>query len=606
MGFFHFIAGFYKNISYQNKLILSYLVFLLLPIVVLSLYSYRKFSEVNTSQSVAITEMYLQQAQTSLDYQLSMMANTAQTLAQQPTLKEIMDQDPAEVPVSQQYIDYTDIRKILNAVGKGPHVNQIRLYVDEDFIYSRNRSYTYNIMDIVKEDWMRMVNEYYAGVYISPVYNFNYAEGSDSPVARITSAIAPIRSDKNMNDIIGFVTVDMLEQDLHGFIEAIALTDNSAAYIVDGNREIICASGNDMQNYKDFLADESFLFQDHIGTSIYHDEYVIGVSDIVWNSWHIVIITPVKDFIANVASLRNNLIALAAGVGVIVYFIAFFYAKYSTRRIRGLANQMSVVEKGNFNVYCTVDSSDEIGELQSAFNTMLRKIQGLMKEQYYLGRNLKGTELKVLQAQINPHFLYNTMDLILWSAKKGNTEQVCDIVLKLSRFYRIALSRGSDFIPLEREIEHVRLYTELQNLRFDKKIQLETNMEPKVRKYNVMKLLLQPIVENAILHGIMNKDDIQGFITISAYLSEPDLCIEIKDNGIGMNHNQLMHLASLENRSDENSLEGSYGLQNIIQRLKVHYDHEASLRFYSTPGKGTTVVVKIAERLCRNESDFPS
>ena len=158
------------------------------------------------------------------------------------------------------------------------------------------------------------------------------------------------------------------------------------------------------------------------------------------------------------------MIVLTIIISVIAFILSYVYAKYSTRRIKTLAKQVQRVENGDLNVSCIVDSDDEIGELQNSFNFMVRRISVLIDERYNLGKNLKDMELRALQAQINPHFLYNTLDLISWKATANGDMETVDIVVKLARFYRLSLSNGSDFLPLSDEAEHVRLFVELTNL----------------------------------------------------------------------------------------------------------------------------------------------
>ena len=276
-----------------------------------------------------------------------------------------------------------------------------------------------------------------------------------------------------------------------------------------------------------------------------------------------------------------------------MYFLSYFYGKQNSKRIKALASQIRVVESGNFNVNCIVDSADEIGDLQASFNYMVRQINNLMKEQYQLGKNLNAMEMRVLQAQINPHFLYNTLDLISWAAKRNDMDAVCDIVLNLSKFYRISLSKGSDYITIANEVEHVRLYVQLQNLRFSKKIELVTEVDKELENYRIMKLLLQPIVENSILHGIANSDKENGVVYLSIKLQNGNIRIVIEDNGIGMDQTTIYRLMTYNEIDIEGQYTGGYGLKNVIGRLKLYYDNKAQINFDSTPGQGTTVTILI-------------
>ena len=224
-----------------------------------------------------------------------------------------------------------------------------------------------------------------------------------------------------------------------------------------------------------------------------------------------------------------------------------------------------------------------------------------MKDQYQLGKNLNAMELKVLQAQINPHFLYNTLDLISWAAKRNDMEEVCNIVIKLSRFYRISLSNGSDYISIANEVEHVRLYVQLQNLRFSKNIELATEVDKELENYRIMKLLLQPIVENSILHGIANSDKENGIISLSVKLYNGMIRIIINDNGIGMDQGTIYRLMTYDEIHNDGQYTGGYGLKNVINRLKLYYDNQARITFESAPGEGTSITIRIPYNTTQTE-----
>ena len=163
-------------------------------------------------------------------------------------------------------------------------------------------------------------------------------------------------------------------------------------------------------------------------------------------------------------------------------------------------------------------------------------MQHMLEEQYQLGCHLKDQELKLLQAKIDPHFLYNTLELITWTAKNKSSDEVCDIVLTLSHYYRISLSKGQDVIPLEKEIQHVALYVQLQNKRFENRIQFITNICPEAYHLYLPKFLLQPLVENSIIHGF---NGIQETISIDVSMNHTYFCITVSDDGIGMSPDTL-------------------------------------------------------------------
>jgi len=556
---FNFIKSMYKNSSYQNKLIVSFFIIILVPIILLSSFSYYQNVQMVKTQSMAISELYLNQVQSAIDAKLNELANAAKTLSRHDTIIEILQKDPDSTPISQQIEDLRDLDIAISSYLSSPTIYDIRLYVNDGFIYSDRNVITYNISSIADAEWAKILDDFYAVVYFTEPYEYTYILNN---TRRIISAIVPIRNPNNFEEIIAIICVDMLEEDIIKLMMAADYTAKGEILIANRNYEPLSIytkvdDESRMKSIKAVIQENSN--RNNVTSVSVVDNYVVGVTSL-WNTWKLISITSMEDLLAAQSDLRFQFVLLVILATIVVYFIAYIYGKHNARRIKSLAKQIRVIESGNFNVNCIVDSADEIGDLQTSFNYMVKKINSLMKEQYLLGKNLNAMEMRVLQAQINPHFLYNTLDLILWAARRNDMKQVCDIVIKLSKFYRISLSNGNDYIDLASEIEHVRLYTELQNLRFAKKINLSVNIDKNIENYKIMKLLLQPIVENSILHGIANSDVEQGEIHISAVLQGEAIQISIIDNGIGMDQDTISRLMTYGEIHDKERI-GGYGLK---------------------------------------------
>lgn len=306
------------------------------------------------------------------------------------------------------------------------------------------------------------------------------------------------------------------------------------------------------------------------------------------NGYKIYSFIPLEELLLDASQLKHQIIIFAFILGLIVYLLAYWTTRHNSRRIKNLALNMELAENGNLDILSVVDSEDEIGSLQHSFNYMIKNTKIMMQEKYKMGQNLKNLELNALQAQINPHFLYNTLDLIYWSCKEAQAETACTIVENLAKFYRISLSKGRTFIPIKTEIQHVLHYINIQNYRFKDTISLTVSIPPEIEDYPIMKLVLQPIIENAIFHGIMEKESKSGKITISAHYEFEEIIIIIHDDGIGMTQEQLSKLFLPDDKKA-----GGYGIYNINERLKLFYGADYGLSFDSQPGEGTNVIIKI-------------
>ena len=253
-------------------------------------------------------------------------------------------------------------------------------------------------------------------------------------------------------------------------------------------------------------------------------------------------------------------------------------------RIRHLSKTVQKVQDGKLETLDEEAGQDEVGQLIGNYNYMIRRIRKLLEEQYQLGQEKKEAELMALQSQINPHFLYNTLDMINWMASKNETENIRDTVLSLARYYKLILNKGRDIITIGLEIELCEAYIAIQQKRYRGKILFELDVEEQIRDYLIPKITLQPLIENAITHGIMEKSSGRGNILISGWEEDDDIFLSVTDDGVGMITGQEM----------EQKHKGSkYGLSNIETRLKLFYNMEKCITFESTQGIGTCVSIRV-------------
>lgn len=244
----------------------------------------------------------------------------------------------------------------------------------------------------------------------------------------------------------------------------------------------------------------------------------------------------------------------------------------------------------------TSDNVDEITELGMSFNIMVGKVRELVDAKMQEQENLKKAELRALQAQINPHFLYNTLDTIIWMVESKRTAQVVDLVRALSRFFRISLSKGEDWITVGDEFEHVASYLAIQKIRYRDILDYQIDVDDAILPATILKLTLQPLVENALYHGIKNKRN-GGMISVRGQRSsDAFIHIEIEDNGIGMPPERLAQVRAALLRDTSGPSEGGYGLINVNQRIRLYYGQRYGLTIASEYGAGTTVSMTIPLR----------
>jgi len=265
--------------------------------------------------------------------------------------------------------------------------------------------------------------------------------------------------------------------------------------------------------------------------------------------------------------------------------------------IKKLHNVTRTITGQDLQALVTTSNVDEITELGISFNLMIGQIRDLLNAKIQEQENLKKAELKALQAQINPHFLYNTLDTIVWMAESNKPDQVIEIVRSLSSFFRIALSKGKDWISLRKELEHVESYLKIQKMRYQDILDYEFEVDQSLLDSTILKLTLQPLVENALYHGIKTKRG-GGMIAISVRRGPlKSVVLEVRDDGVGFTPYKLNQIQETlaEQMGEITMNEGGFGLQNVNKRIKLYYGQQYGLAIQSHYRAGTQVVVTIPE-----------
>ena len=262
--------------------------------------------------------------------------------------------------------------------------------------------------------------------------------------------------------------------------------------------------------------------------------------------------------------------------------------------IKKLHDVTTTITKNDLQALMTSDNVDEITELGMSFNIMIGKIRELLDSKIKEQENLKKAELRALQAQINPHFLYNTLDTIIWMAEDKKTDEVIDIVRALSSFFRISLSKGKDWITIGEEIERTRSYLTIQKMRYRDILDYEIEMDEAVTENTTLKLILQPLVENALYHGIKNKRNGGTIMVRAKQKDETEVVLEVEDNGIGFTSEKLAQAqVGLNDNSGEIRLESGFGIDNVNKRIKLYYGKQYGLSIKSEYQIGTCVTLVI-------------
>ena len=370
--------------------------------------------------------------------------------------------------------------------------------------------------------------------------------------------------------------------------------EGSVSYIVNERDAIVATSDPSLSGIyqldydtikASFMSSNNFIERNILDTKVYAGFYSISNTD-----WFMVTVLPSPPLIHESNRLMIQIALIYAVFLVLALIFANVLAHSITGRLSSVIRQMQTVRHGPPTPMDSPSAHDEIGDLIDTYNYMTRKMDELMKTQAKAAEDLRIAEFNSLQAQINPHFLYNTMDMINWMALQGQTDEISHAVQSLSRFYKLTLSRKKGISTIARELEHITIYVQLQNMRYHDSIELITDIPDELSEYQIPKLTLQPVVENSILHGILEKESKSGTIVITGWMENADVVLLVSDDGVGIPPEILSTILSGNGNSQSGGT--NIAVYNTHRRLQILYGNDYGLTYSSKLGEGTEVEIR--------------
>ncbi|NJD04140.1 MAG: sensor histidine kinase [Ruminiclostridium sp.] len=580
-----------NNVNIRKKLMISYFIMIIIPLGMFSMIIYGKISDNQKQQILYSALQSLNQAASYLNDRVNQTISVTDGLFYNKAIQEILSRNPAEYDNDTvlQIEDSGMLTSILSSFQQDKNIYRVRLYVRDGLLYSDENVNVFNITNVTNFPWYRkLLSSRERSLWNQP------ERFSDSDGNTVISLVRKFSNLNNLSETIGILRIDILEDNIKKIISNASISRQGIVYIKNSDGKII--SCNDYDKIKSLSSDgntpdiENKPTPEWENVNMNGKGFFIKMADIRNTDWVLISMIPAEDLTAISKQFGDYILILMLGIVLIAYFFAYLISNSSTKRIGQLVKSMEKLEQGNFEIKNNIIyGKDEIGRLMIKFNFLVRKIADMIQEQFIAGQKIKSAELKALQSQINPHFLYNTLDMINWAAAINQVPEIESTVQNLAKFYKLSLSKGKETIPIADEIEHIKVYLEIQNQRLENRIKLDLNIDEEIYEYSTIKIILQPIVENAILHGIMEKENNTGEIRISGKLDNSDIIISIHDDGIGMSEEKLQTLLTKEISSQNYG----YGIKNINERIKLYYGSQYGLTYKSAVGEGTSVEVRI-------------
>ena len=539
--------------------------------------------EQSVSQAISFTESYLR----NMTYLANMVEDNGVI---QNTLSA--DGFGEERPYMEQWLEYYELNKEFNSYEISNSIYRFCLYVPDEVMYAGNQYYFDGVSRLKeRSDYVDLRYALNTGEdYVAISRERDGVDQQDT--SQMVTLYHRIASKKEKEEELGICSISVSAKYFQDIMKNANITSEGLVYLMSENGRMITSSNSSilqkMQKKGILLNYGAELFMEKKKEG--QKEYYITRQNVDGASWQMILIIPENEYEDQYRFLWLSAALMLGSMIAVIVLMSYLLSGYYVGRLKKLNVEMTGLESGNLNANLPITTEeDEIEEIYHNFNGMVQEVQRLMQEHYQLGKEVKMAEVRALQAQINPHFLYNTLDLINWISMDYGAEEIGTLTWNLARFYRLSLNHGKSLISIGEEVEHVEVYVNIENYHFDNAISLEVDVPEELKNYACLNIILQPFVENAIVHGIAEKPDIESCeIRIRARREEQDIIFSVQDDGPGVDVEQMQK----ETQQDIRTAQHGYGVRNINFRLKLCFGEKYGVTYLESE-KGTHVEIKI-------------
>ena len=405
-----------------------------------------------------------------------------------------------------------------------------------------------------------------------------------------------IRDRSGSGEKEGVFFIDLNYSAISGLCDQSTVGTKGYAFILDAKGNIVYHP-QQQQLYNELQTENISLImdtdEDTVLTGTGNDGKLYSISRSEKTGWTVVDCTNVKELLSKSRQAQSVYVLTAIILVIVALLFSRFMARSITLPIQKLRDSMKKVQEGDFSVSdVVVDSKNEIGSLTKSFDVMTHRIHELMEQNVHEQEEKRKSELKALQSQINPHFLYNTLDSIIWMAEGKKNEEVVLMTASLARLLRQSISNEDEVVPIANEVEYARGYLTIQKMRYKDKLEFQIDVDSSILYIPLIKLVLQPIIENAIYHGLKYKES-KGLLIVKGFMKDGNAVLQVIDDGVGMDEETLAHIYD---KHKVNYHSNGVGVYNVQKRLKLYYGEDYGITYTSELGKGTTATITIPGR----------
>ncbi|MCE3200341.1 cache domain-containing sensor histidine kinase [Paenibacillus sonchi] len=602
-----YLIGLSQGILSAKNWLLAYALLILLPVSIMLGTFYQRSNDVLEKEVTRTMQLTLKQAGMNLTYKLNHIRDSSNSVFMNQILYDNLLQKDK---ITDQLGQIRELRNLAETAQENEDIFRLRFFVDASRMYGGDRINLYPLADMDQYPWYEAVKEAGGGIVWTGVYPEIY---NDYGEKKIFSAARLLRNPRDYEEIVGVLVMDVSETLVQEIVSELQFSEKYAPYLLDGRGKLIygttgpggvesdAAAGAGQalnQLPEELLSAISHSEEGVVKRTIGRDNVNVVYTTVGTTGWKLVAQVSEAEISHRATALGQfTSIATLAGITVmflvLVFVLLMFMIQGVQRRVQMILRMIRKEGIGWLEERRSMPDGD-FRLLERSVDHLIHKVNNLVEESYQAKIQEREAQLRTLQAQINPHFLYNALDMINWSAISHNAEDTSEMIEALAQYFRLSLNKGRDNVSIEDELELARVFLEIQQNRFPSTFTFSIQAEPGLESYIIPKLTLQPLVENALLHGIRKTRSKQGTIEISVCLENGDVVLTVADDGIGMDPKQANRLL-LEPAAGQQAdgMDGSFGLYNVHERIRYFAGNRYGLSIETEPGAGTVVRVSV-------------
>lgn len=583
-----------RSMSIKTRLVFIFVVVILLTSISISMFSYKAAENTIKTQSADWISAYINQTVNRFDFFLGSILRASMSITFNRDLNKTLPK------ISEgSYEDYNSMLRAMDLVSvfnnTNQYVYQVSIYAFKNNIVltSRGRNTPINPESEEYKLIKQILIDNPRAKTVTQKWIENRSVIFEQKSIRVFTLIMPI-NDRYSNEIIGCVVTYILDDQISSLFKDLNISKNGNVVLIDEYGKVISALDKNMvgQDFSMFIEQDSSRNLLSYNKTVNGRDYFVTYARTQYAGWGFISIIPIKELMQKNTGVLGNTIILITGITFLLsILISYIFNLNFYKPVKYLVENIKLHDTDKNIDRSLLSRNDEISFIFRSFNEVFSEKRELIKNVYEQKLHLKEAEIRLLHSQINPHFLYNSLDNVIWMNKSQKHDEANNLVKAIVKFFRFSLSKGDEIVTVSQVKEQMESYFSIQKIRYADRLKVGMDFEKPILHCKMLKLLLQPIIENSIYHGIEKKAG-EGMIEISGNREGNTLVFKVEDDGVGVSPERLTEVNRIIN-SDEQDEENFSALQNINKRIKLFYGDDYGIELSSHEGEGTTVIVKV-------------